>query len=125
MRIARCLILAGSVVLLLTALLHGSGYVKASTALDAGGAFSFKTGGFKMLWLAYSIHLVVVSAIATVASFIPKGRRIILLCTLIPGCDAVLLLHFVRIFIGTICLGIATLLFLAGGLMMPKGEASQ
>ncbi len=124
-RIARWLIVAGSVVLFLTALLHGSGYVQISSALENSAMKPFLIGGFKALWLVFSVHLVVVSAVFIVASLTPKGRRLVLLCTLIPACDTILLFHFVGVFIGTVALAVATLLFLAGGLLLPQGEATR
>ena len=123
MKIARWLIAAGSTVLFLTALLHGSGYVQISSALEQSALKPFLIGGFKGLWLVFSIHLVVLSAVFIVASWTPKGRRLVLLCTLIPALDTVVLFHFVGVFIGTIALVVATLLFLAGGLLLPQNEA--
>ena len=125
MKIGRWLIVAGSVVLFLTALLHGSGYLQVSRALETSGMKPFLTGGFKALWLMFSIHVLVLGAVFIVASRIPKGRELVLLCTLIPACDTILLFHFVGVFIGTIALAVATLLFLAGGLLLPQGEATR
>ena len=124
-KIGRWLIVAGSVVLFLTALLHGSGYLQVSRALETSGMKPFLTGGFKALWLMFSIHVLVLGAVFIVASRIPKGRELVLLCTLIPACDTILLFHFVGVFIGTIALAVATLLFLSGGLLLPQGEATQ
>ena len=125
MKIARWLIVAGSVVLFLTALLHGSGYLQVSHVLETSDMKPFLTGGFKALWLMFSIHVLVLGALFIAASRIPKGRELVLLCTLIPACDTILLFHFVGVFIGTIALALATLLFLAGGLLLPQGEATR
>ena len=124
MKIARWLIAAGSTVLFLTALLHGSAYGQVSRAVEKSGMGPFLTGGFKALWLILSIHLMVLSAVFIVASWTSKGRRLVLLCTLIPALDTVVLFHFVGVFIGPIALAVATLLFLAGGLLLPRGEAA-
>ena len=124
MKIARGLIAAGSVVLFLTALLHGSAYGQVSRVLEKSGMGPFLTGGFKALWLILSIHLVLLSAVFMVASWTPKGRRLVLLCTLIPALDTVVLYHFVGVFIGAIALAVATLLFLVGGLLLPQGETA-
>ena len=124
-RIARWLILAGSVVLFLTALLHGSGYVRISGMLGKSGMIPFVTGGLTALWLMFSVHLVVLSAVFIAASLAPNGKRLVLLCTLIPACDTILLFHFVGVFIGTAALAVATLLFLAGGFLLPGGEKTQ
>ena len=125
MKIARWLIVAGSVVLFLTALLHGFGYLQVSRVVETSNMKPFLTGGFKALWLMFSIHLLVLGAVFIAASRIPKGRGLVLLCTLIPACDTILLFHFVGVFIGTIALAVATLLFLSGGLLLPQGEATQ
>jgi len=124
-KIARWLIVAGSVVLFLTALLHGSGYLQVSRVLKTSDMKPFLTGGFKALWLMFSIHVLVLGAVFIAASRIPKGRELVLLCTLIPACDTILLFHFVGVFIGTIALAVATLLFLSGGLLLPQGEATR
>ena len=124
MKIARWLIVAGSVVMFLTALLHGSGYVQVSRVVEKSAMKPFLVGGFKALWLMFSIHLLVLSAVFIVASQTPKGKRLVLLCTLIPAFDTILLFHFVGVFIGTIALAVATLLFLAGWFLLPQGEAA-
>jgi hypothetical protein len=124
-KIGRWLIVAGSVVLFLTALLHGSGYLQVSRVLETSDMKPFLTGGFKALWLMFSIHVLVLGAVFIAASRSPKGRGLVLLCTLIPACDTILLFHFVGVFIGTIALAVATLLFLSGGLLLPQGEATQ
>lgn len=123
MRLARWLIVAGSVVLLLTALVHGSGYEKISHEVETSAIKPFLIGGFKALWLMFSIHLLLLSAIFIAASQTPKGRRLVLLCTLIPASDTMLLFHFVGVFIGTIALAVATLLFFVGGFLLPQDEA--
>jgi len=123
-KIARWLIVAGSLVLFLTALLHGSGYAEISRAVEKSDMKSFLIDVFKALWLMFSIHLLVLSAIFIVASQTPKGRRLVLLCTLIPAFDTMLLFHFLGVFIGTVALAVATLLFLVGGFLLPESEAA-
>jgi hypothetical protein len=123
-KIARWLIVAGSLVLFLTALVHGSGYAEISRVVEKSDMKPFLIGGFKALWLMFSIHLLVLSAIFIVTSQTPKGRRLVLLCTLIPAFDTMLIFHFVGVFIGTVALAVATLLFLVGGFLLPEGEAA-
>jgi len=98
---------------------NGSGYEKISREVETSVTHPFLTGGFKALWLMFSIHLLLLSAIFIVASRTPKGRRLVLLCTLIPTFDTILLFHFVGVFIGTIALSVATLLFFIGGFLLP------
>ena len=122
MKIARWLIVAGGLVLFLTALLHGSGYAEISRVVEKSDMKSFLIDVFKALWLMFSIHLLVLSAIFIVASQTPKSRRLVLLCTLIPAFDTMLLFHFVGVFIGTVALAVVTLLFLVGGFLLPEGD---
>ena len=122
MKIARWLIVAGGLVLFLTALLHGSGYAEISRVVEKSDMKLFLIDVFKALWLMFSIHLLVLSAIFIVASQTPKSRRLVLLCTLIPAFDTMLLFHFVGVFIGTVALAVATLLFLVGGFLLPEGD---
>jgi hypothetical protein len=93
--------------------------------LGKSGMIPFVTGGLTALWLMFSVHLVVLSAVFIAASLAPNGKRLVLLCTLIPACDTILLFHFVGVFIGTAALAVATLLFLAGGFLLPGGEKTQ
>jgi hypothetical protein len=120
-KVGRWLIVAGSVVLLLSALFHGSGYAKVTGAVAKSDAAPQLVAAFKALWLMFSFHLVVLSAVFVVASRTAKAKRLVLLCTLIPASDTILLFHFAGVFIGTIALAVATLLFLAGGFLLPQG----
>ncbi len=122
MKTARWLIAAGSLILFCTALLHGSGYPKLSAAIESSGANPIVVGAFKALWLMFSAHAIVLSVVFVVASRTPGGKRLVLLCLLIPAFDLVLLFHFLGMFIGTISVAVATLLFLVGGLLLPQGS---
>lgn len=119
MKIARSLIVAGAVVLFLTALLHGSGYFKVAAVIESSGMLPLVVHGFKALWFMWSFHLILLSAIFIAVSRTSKAKPLVLLCTLIPAGDTLLMFHFVGMFIGTISVAIATLLFLAGGLLLP------
>lgn len=124
MKIARWLIIAGSAVLFLSALFHGSGYFKLGAAIEKSGAELMLVHAFKAFWLMFSFHLIVLSAIFIAVSRTSQAKPLVLLCTLIPASDTVLLYHFLGVFIGTIALAIATLLFLAGGLLLPRAGAT-
>ena len=124
MKTARGLIIAASVILFATALLHGWGYPKLSAEIAGSNAKPLVVSTFKALWLVFSAHLIVLSLIFVTASRIPGGRRIVLIGLLIPVFDVVLLSHFLGLlFIGTIAVALAGLLLLAGGLMLPNGQA--
>jgi len=119
MKIGRWLVFAGSVILFLTALLHGSGYPSVSGAIEQSGAKPLVVSAFKALWVMLSFHLIVLSAVFTAASRSPHGRNLVLLCSLIPLSDTALLFHFLGVFIGTISLALATVFFLVGGYLLP------
>jgi hypothetical protein len=120
---ARGLIIAASVILFVTALLHGSGYPKLSAEMAGSNARPVVASAFKALWLVFSAHLIVLSLVFMAASRIPGGKRIVLIGVLIPALDVVLLSHFLGLlFIGTIAVALAGVLLLAGGLMLPDGS---
>jgi hypothetical protein len=123
-KIARGLIVAGSVVLFLTALVHGSGYPKVSLMLEMSAIKPFLIGGFKALWIMVSTHMIILGTVFIAVSRIPNGRRIVLLCALFPALDTILLFHFIGLFIGTIFVAVATVLFLTGGFLLPKDKAA-
>jgi len=119
---ARGLIIAASVILFVTALLHGSGYPKMSAEMAGSNARPVVASAFKALWLVFSAHLIVLSLIFVAASRIPGGKRIVLIGLLIPAFDVALLFHFLGLFVGTIAVALAGVLLLAGGLMLPNGS---
>ena len=121
MRVGRWLILAGSVVLFATAVLHGSGFGHVSGMIAKSGLSPLGADAFKALWLMFSIHLAILSVVFVVASRTHAARRLVLLCALIPVADTVLMLHFLGVFVGTISILSAAVLFLIGGLLLPSG----
>ncbi len=123
MKTARGLIVAGSAILFVTALLHGSGYWQLSDEIVRSNAIPLVISAFKALWLVFSAHLIVLSLVFVAASRIPGGKRIILIGVLIPAFDIVLLAHFMGLFFfGTIAVALAGVLLLAGGTMLPSGR---
>ena len=119
MRAARWLILGSSIVLLLAAVLHANGYRGVSGMVQAGIADASVVSALKVVWLSMFVSQVVLAVVVVAASTIADGKRIILLAAMIPLADTALLMHFVGIFIGTILLALATVLLVAGGLLLP------
>jgi hypothetical protein len=119
MRLARWLVVAGSLILAATALFHATGYRDVTGAIQASGAPPFLVSAVKALWLMFSVHLLVLSLVFLAASRIPGGRRVVLLAAMIPLADTALLLRFAGVFVGTISLALATMLFLLGGVLLP------
>jgi hypothetical protein len=120
MKIGRWLIVAGSVVLVLSALLHGSGYLKVTGGLAKSDAALNLVAAFRALWMMYSFHLALLGAVFYEASRTARARLLVLLGALIPASDAVLMFHFLGVFMGTVALAVATLLLLAGGFLLKE-----
>jgi len=120
MKRAQWLIIAGSIILFCTALLHASGYSGVANAIAATGAKPFLVSAVKGLWLMFSAHLIILSLVFVVASRSSGGKWVVLVCALMPVFDALLLLRFVGIFPGSILIAAAAILFLIGGLLFPR-----
>ena len=122
MRAGRWLVVLGSLTLFCAALLHGSGYASVTHALEKSSASPLFVSSFKALWLMVSFHFVILSLAFVVGSRMARGRQLVLLCALIPAADTLLLFRFIGVFVGTILLAIATLLFLGGGFLLANGS---
>ena len=119
MKAARWLILIGSLLLFFGAILHVYGYTFAMPRMAATNAGPEILNVFKTLWWSLSVTGVVLCPVIIWASRLPRGRGIVLLCTVIPAANSVLMFCFLGVFIGSIIFSIATLFLLAGGLMLP------
>ena len=120
MKLARWLVILGTLFLLATALLHLYGYKFVMPVLAATNIPPELLRAVKALWLAMSAQLILLCLVIIQASRLPNGRRLVLLCTLIPAAVTILLYGCVGVFIGSIGLTIATALLAAGGLRLPK-----
>ena len=123
MKLARGLVAAGSLLLCSGGLLHSyrSAFVfpKLALALDAG-----LSGAIKDLWWSFSIEFVLLSFVILRASRLPKGRALVLLCTLIPAARTILRYRLVGPFISAHDFAIATAFSAIGGFLLPPGHAT-
>ncbi len=125
MKAARGLILAGSLLVFFGAILHVYGYTFAMPRMAATNAGPEILNVFKALWWSFSVTGIVLCPIIIWASRLPNGRGLVLLCTVIPAVTSVLMFCLLGVFIGSIIFSIATLLLLAGGLMLPGSAEPQ
>ncbi len=125
MKAARLLIWIGSLLLLFGAILHLYGYTFIMPRIAATDAGPEIRNVFKALWWSMSVPGIVLCPLLIWVSRLPNGRGLVLLCTVIPAATGLLLFCFLGWFIGSIIFSIATLLLLVGGLMLPRGTASQ
>jgi hypothetical protein len=101
--------------------LHSLGYGPFSEALAGTNLEAFWQGGVKGLSLIYTVHLIIIGSIVLTAAVRPRavGQPILIVIGLIPVTDALLLLAFVGVFVGSIFLGAATALLCAGVVSRP------
>lgn len=115
----RLLVWTGSAVLLVTAIFHGSGYGSIIEAAQTPEIDPLIASVLRPLWLFPSLHWVMLAALAILAVAHPSrlSRYVLLVCALVVGFDAGLLLVFLGPFVGEAMLAAAALLFVAGSLL--------
>jgi len=124
MKLARLLILLGSIVMFAGALLHivggslGVFPVLAKTGMDARVA-----GAIKCVWLVVSAHGVLLAPALVWISRRPGTGSLLRYLALIPTVDAVLMFRFVGLFSGFYIVAGCAVLLLAGAWLMPSEEA--
>ncbi len=121
--LSRWLVIAGGLVLAASAVFHATGYSSVSSAMQASGAQASLVAVVRALWIMFSAHLLILSVIVILASGVPRARRVVLACALIPAFDTFLLLRFVGLFVGTFALAGATVLLICGGLLEKRRES--
>ena len=124
MKLARWLVIAGCVLSLATAVLHGTGYRAVSAEMSRSNAPAVLVAAFKCIWLLFSVQFIVLGAIAAAAVGSSRAKQLILLCSLIPLFDAGVMLYLLGPFIGAWCVGAVALLLLAGGILLPGPPGS-
>jgi hypothetical protein len=124
MKLARLLILLGSIVLFASGLLHLLGYPYIYPPLVKAGVDAKLIGAIKAVWSAFTVQFVVVSAALVWLSRRPQGRSLILFLCLIPLIDAVLMYLLVGPFIGSYLVSAGTVLVLIGAWLLPSSQNS-
>lgn len=114
--VSRGALSAAGIILLGTAVMHGTGYRPLMDQLAGSGVGPEWLAGVKGLWLIFSLHLSIVGLLflAAVARPAWAGKGILAIAGLVPAGDTLMLLAFVGIFPGTILLGLATVLVYVG-----------
>jgi hypothetical protein len=125
-RIAQALVILGSLILFVSAPLHGFGGFRAVFSVLGGGNIPpHVMGALKVVWLMVSWHWVAIGAIALVVSFARTAprRAVVLLCGLVTLLDAVGGFVAVGPFIGDELLSVAAVAILAGVVLFPSAES--
>jgi len=110
----------GSVVLFLTGIGHGAKFGELQGMIAASVMKAPLDGIARACWLVFSGEMVGLAVIATVASMMAGGWRIVVICGLTMVLDAGLLLHFLGPFVGVYVSAVVAVLYLAGGFLQRK-----
>ena len=118
MKSGRWLILLGCIVLFLGGIAHMIGYRFFVPALIQAGLSGHLLDAVKAVWIAYSVQFWVISLAIAWLTRMPNRRGMLLLLSVIPLVDGVLMYHYVGLFLGTYMIGGGALLVLIGIAMM-------
>lgn len=111
-RINTILCVVGSILLLATSALHGSGYSQVSDAISKSDASVFLKHVVPGLWAHFSIHLVILAAISLVSAFSRQRVRILTtLLALAAAADAAWAFSLAGFFVGVALPAAAALCF--------------
>ena len=123
MKLARLLILLGSIVMFVGALLHiVGGSLGVFPVLVKAGVAPLVAGAVKCVWLVVSAHGVLLAPALVWISRLPGTRSLLRYLALIPLVDAVLMFRFVGLFVGFYMVAACALLLSAGAWLMPSDQ---
>jgi len=124
MTLARWLILLGSIIMFVGALLHiVGGSLGVFPVLVKAGVGPLVVGAVKCVWLDFSAHGVLLAPALVWISSRQGTRSLLFYLALIPLVDAILMYHFVGFFIGFYIVSASAFLLLAGAWLMPRGQS--
>ena len=124
MKLARLLILLGSIVMFVGALLHIlGGSVGVFPALEKAGMDPRVAGAIKCVWLVVSAHGVLLAPALVWISRRQGTSSLLRYLALIPTVDALLMFRFVGFFAGFYIVSASALLLLAGAWLMPRNQS--
>jgi len=121
MKLARQLILLGSIVMFAGALLHILGGLRGVFPVLANAGMNPRiVGAIKCVWLVVSAHGLLLAPALVWISRRPDTRSLLRYLVLIPVVDALLMYCFVGFFAGFYIVATSALLLLAGAWLMPQ-----
>ena len=108
----------GSLLLIVTAVFHGTGIAELDDALTRSHAPEFLEGAILAVWVHFSIHLILLAFLGSIASFMARNARRMLAATAsVAAVDAALVAYFVGYLAGVALLAAASLCFACGALL--------
>jgi hypothetical protein len=125
MKLARLLVLLGSIVMFLGALLHVVGGLKGVfPVLEKADVAPLVAAAVKCVWLVVSAHGVLLAPVLVWISRLGQ-RSLLRYLALIPAVDAVLMFYFVGLFSGFYLVSTSALLLNVGAWLMPRDAAAK
>lgn len=125
MTLARWLILLGSIIMFVGALLHVvGGSLGVFPALAKAGLDPRVAGAIKCVWLVVSAHGVLLAPALVWISRRPGTSSLLRYLSLVPVVDAVLMYSFVGFFSGFYIVSTSALLLLAGAWLLPRNQSA-
>jgi len=124
-RLPRLLALAGSLVLVTTALFHSTGYPGVTAAVERGEVTGQLAKIVGPLWLFPSYHWIFAALVGAMAARFPGtiSRVLLGLTAGLLAADAIVILASVGPFLGEALLAVAALLFAAAALLRKRTGA--
>ena len=124
MKLARVLVLLGSIVMFVGALLHIlGGSLGVFPVLAKAGVDPRVAGAVKCVWLVVSAHGVLLAPALVWISRRQGTNSLLRYLALIPLVDAALMFHFVGPFAGLYLVSASALLLLTGAWLMPRDQS--
>jgi hypothetical protein len=124
MKFARLLILLGSIVMFVGALLHiVGGSLGVFPVLVKAGVDPRVAGAVKCVWVVVSAHGVLLAPALVWISRRQGTSSLLRYLALIPLVDAVLMFHYVGPFAGLYLVSASALLLLTGAWLMPRNQS--
>jgi hypothetical protein len=113
---SRTLLWVTALALVAIALLHGMGVSSLGAELDAAQLKPFVAGGFRAVWLGFSVTAVLLALVFAGAALRPQfaGRAALTLLALVPIASALLVYHYIGPFAGAHMMMAAGLIGIAG-----------
>jgi hypothetical protein len=118
MKLGRGLVVLGSAILFLLSALHARDYGKDGGEIAKSNLPSNLAAGFRGLYLAFSAQLVILSILFVLLAWKPGGKTLLLLASMIPLAEFLVIAPFMGWFLGTELLAAGTVCLLIGTLLL-------
>ena len=120
MKVARVVILLAAITLFCGGLAHIVGYTFIVPVLLKSNLEPRIVSAIKCVWLVFSFELFILSPALVWISRKPGNRSLLLYLSVLPIVEAVMMYHFVGLFLGTYMIGAGAILLVIGAWLLPQ-----